>query len=156
MNPSFLSHASGTSDKPSIYPNWDGWEKVGVRDRPQVDPDSTAFYSLDATGLITFYSKLAVEIWGRRPEFGDTYERFVTPYIQYRAEGRYLPRGQSPMNDVLAGKISGVFDAEVHIERPDGTRIVAIVNIAPLVDDKGAIVGAIKSFCEHPLRKRRD
>ena len=90
---------------------------------------------------------------GPPPGLGDTYERFVSPYIQYRQEGRFLPRGQSPINDVLAGKIPGVFDAEVYIYRPDGSYIVAIVNIAPLVDDNGKIVGAAKSFCQHPLRK---
>ena len=57
------------------------------------------------------------------------------------------------MNDVLAGKIPGVFDAEVYIYRPDGSYIVAIVNIAPLINDTGKIVGAAKSFCQHPLRK---
>ena len=45
-------------------------------------------------------------------------------------------------------------DAEVHIERPDRSRVVVIVNIAPLVDGNGAIVGAVNSFCENPLRKR--
>jgi hypothetical protein len=34
------------------------------------------------------------------------------------------------MGDVLSGKIPGTHDAEVHIERPDGSRIIVIVNIA--------------------------
>lgn len=49
------------------------------------------------------------------------------------------------MADVLSGRISGVFDAEVHIERPDGSRVAVIVNIVPLIDD-GHIVGATNSF----------
>ena len=155
MNPSPFTDAGGKSDRSSVYPILDYREKSRDSYQPQIDSDSTAFYTLDATGLITYYSKLAVEIWGRKPEAGDTYESFISPYIRYREYGRYLPRGESPMNDVLAGTILGVFDAEVHIERPDGTRIVAIVNISPLIDDNGAIVGAVKSFCENPLRKRR-
>ena len=146
-------HASDKIDKPVTYATWNQGRKNDERSHPQIDTDSTAFYTLNEAGFITYYSKLAVEIWGRRPELGDTYERFVSPYIQYRQEGRYLPRGQSPMNDVLAGKIPGVFDAEVHIYRLDGTYIVAIVNIAPLVDDNGKIVGAVKSFRQNPLRK---
>ena len=66
----------------------------------------------------------------------------------YRVDGSYLPHDQCPMAEVLAGKVAGVHDAEVHIQRPDGSRIVVIVNIAPLVDDNGAIVGAVNSFCE--------
>ena len=155
MNASPFSQGSGGSGKSSSYPIWNDRNKSGNHDQPQIDSESTAFYTLDASGLITFYSKLAAEIWGRTPDFGDTYENFVTPFIQYWENGRFLPRGQSPMNDVLAGKLSGVYDAVVHIKRPDGSYVVVIVNIAPLIDDKGKIIGAAKSFCEHPLRKRK-
>jgi PAS domain-containing protein len=153
MNPTMHFHASDRIDKAATYPRRKQGNKSDDRFHPQADADSTAFYMLDDAGVITYYSKLAVAIWGRTPEIGDTYERFVSPYIQYRKEGRYLPRGQSPMNDVLAGKNSGVFDAEVHIYRTDGSYIVAIVNIAPLIDDDGKIVGAAKSFCQNPLRR---
>jgi PAS domain-containing protein len=153
MYPSMHFHASEKTDKSATYAPWLQGEKRDGRYQPQIDSESTAFYTVDGAGFITYYSKLAVEIWGRTPELGDTYERFVSPYIQYRFEGRYLPRGQSPMNDVLAGKIPGVFNAEVHIYRPDGSYIAAIVNIAPLVGDDGKIVGAVKSFCQNPLRK---
>lgn len=60
---------------------------------------------------------------------------------------------ECPMADVLAGKVSGVYDGEVHVQRPDGSRVIVIVNIADLVDDNGAIVGAVNSFYENPLRK---
>ena len=146
-------HASNRVDKSAANAMWNLGNKRDERFHPQIDTDSTAFYTLDEAGFITYYSKLAAEIWGRTPGLGDTYQRFVSPYIQYRQEGRFLPRGQSPMYDVLAGRIPGVFDAEVYIYRPDYSYIVAIVNIAPLVDDNGKVVGAVKSFCQHPLRK---
>ena len=153
MNPSMHFHASDRIDKAATYARWIQGNKSDDRHHPQADADSTAFYTLDDAGVITYYSNLAVAIWGRTPEIGDTYERFVSPYIQYRQEGRYLPRGQSPMNEVLAGKIPGVFDAEVYIYRTDGSCIKAIVNISLLIDDDGKIVGAAKSFCRNPLRK---
>ena len=58
------------------------------------------------------------------------------------------------MAEVLAGKVSGIYDAEAHVLRSDGTRIVVIVNIAPLIDDRGIIVGAVHHFRESPLRTR--
>ena len=64
-----------------------------------------------------------------------------------------LPHDQCPMADVLAGKLSGVHDGEVDVQRPHGTRIVVLVNIAPLIDDNAVIVGAVNSFCEAPLLK---
>ena len=72
----------------------------------------------------------------------------------YRMDGSYLPHDESPMASVLAGKVGGIYDAEVHIKRPDASRLVVIMNIAPLIDDSGIIAGAFCSFCENPLRKR--
>lgn len=46
--------------------------------------------------------------------------------------------------------------AEVHIERPDGSRIIVIVNIAPLKDDRGEITGAINCFYDVTERKKAD
>jgi signal transduction histidine kinase len=60
------------------------------------------------------------------------------------------------MGDVLTGKVPGTHDAEVHIERPDGSRIIVIVNIAPLKDDLGEITGAINCFYDVTERKKAD
>ena len=72
----------------------------------------------------------------------------------YRLDGSYMPHDQCPMADVLAGKVPGIYDAEVHIQRPDGSRVVVVVNVAPLIDDNGAIVGAVNSFHESPVRAK--
>jgi len=118
-----------------------------------VESEHTAVYTCDAGGVITYYNNQAADLWGRRPEIGDTDERFCGSHVLYRVDGSYMPHDQCPMADVLAGKVSGIYDAEVHIERPDRSRVVVTVNIAPLVDDNGAIVGAVNSFVENPLRK---
>ncbi len=44
----------------------------------------------------------------------------------------------------------------MHIERPDGTRIIVIVNIAPLKDDQGEIRGAINCFYDVTERKKAE
>ena len=60
------------------------------------------------------------------------------------------------MGDVLCGKMSGIHDAEVHIERPDGSRVIVIVNVAPLMDERGEIRGAINCFYDVTERKRME
>jgi PAS domain-containing protein len=60
------------------------------------------------------------------------------------------------MADVLCGKIPGVRDAEVHIERPDGSRIIVMVDIAPQMDEHGEITGAINCFYDVTARKRAE
>jgi PAS domain S-box-containing protein len=116
------------------------------------DSDSTGVYTCDSAGVITYYNNQAAELWGRKPALGDTEEKFCGSYMMYRVDGRYLPHDQCPMADVLSGKVSGVF-GEVHVQRPDGSRVIVMVNIAPLIDDSGVIVGAVNSFFENPLRK---
>lgn len=115
-----------------------------------------AVYSCDASGVIHDYNSRAAELWGRRPEAGDTDERFCGSFRMYRPDGSFMPHDQCPMGDVLAGRVSGIRDGEVHIERPDGSRVVVIVNIAPLKDDRGEIVGAINCFYDVTERKKAE
>jgi len=115
-----------------------------------------AVYSCDASGVIREYNHRAAELWGRKPEPGDTDERFCGSFKLYRPDGSFMPHEQCPMGDVLSGKIPGTHDAEVHIERPDGSRIIVIVNIAPLTNDQGEITGAINCFYDVTERKQAE
>jgi PAS domain S-box-containing protein len=115
-----------------------------------------AVYSCDAWGVIRDYNNRASELWGRKPQLGDTDEQFCGSFKLYRPDGSYMPHEQCPMGDVLTGKVAGIHDAEVHIERPDGSRIIVIVNIAPLKDDRGDVTGAINCFYDVTERKQAE
>jgi len=60
------------------------------------------------------------------------------------------------MAEVFAGKIPEARDAEVLIERPDGSRVTVIVNIRPLKNERGEIIGAINCFYDISERKRAE
>ncbi len=113
-----------------------------------------AVYSCDASGVIRDYNSRAAELWGRRPKVGDTDERFCGSFRMYRPDGSFMPHEQCPMGDVLTGKVPGIHDGEVHIERPDGSRVIVIVNIAPLNDERGEVIGAINCFYDVTERKK--
>ena len=130
------------------HPNAPVEPNCNVRYQHLANEDTAAIYSCDPSGVIDYYNNRASELWGRSPAIGDTDERFCGSHMLYGSDGSYMPHEQCPMADVLSGKVSGVHDAEVQIERPDGSRIVVIVNIAPLIDDEGHVVGAINSFCD--------
>ena len=115
-----------------------------------------AVYCCDGSGVIQEYNHRAAELWGRKPAPGDTDELFCGSFKLYRPDGSYMPHEQCPMGDVLTGKMPGVHDAEVHIERPDGSRVIVIVNIAPLMDERGEIRGAINCFYDVTERKRME
>jgi hypothetical protein len=49
-----------------------------------------------------------------------------------------------------------VVDAEVLIERPDGSRITVVVNIRALKNRRGEVTGAINCFYDITERKRAE
>jgi signal transduction histidine kinase len=57
---------------------------------------------------------------------------------------------------VLSGKIAEARNTEILIERPDGSRITAIVNIVPLKNDQDNLTGAINCFYDITERKRAE
>jgi len=115
-----------------------------------------AIYSCDAAGVIKDYNQRATELWGRRPELGATDESFCGSFKLFRPDGVFLPHDQCPMAEVLRGKIRGKYEGEVLIERPDGSRIAVLVHIAPLLDEHGAVTGAINCFVDVTERNHTD
>jgi two-component sensor histidine kinase len=59
------------------------------------------------------------------------------------------------MADVLRTGVS-VREQEVHIERPNGSRGIALVDIEPVRDSDGNIVGAVNCFQDITERKRSE
>ena len=113
-----------------------------------------AVYSIDSSGLIQKFNRVAVELWGREPALGDTDERFWGLFKLFRPDGSFMPYELCPMAEVASGKIAETHDAEVLIERPDGSRITVLVNIRPMKNDRGEVTGAINCFYDITERKR--
>ena len=70
----------------------------------------------------------------------------------FRPDGSLLPHHQCPMADVLRTGVS-VRQQEVHIERPNGSRGIALVDIEAIKDDEENIVGAVNCFQDVTDRK---
>ncbi len=109
----------------------------------------------DRNGLVLRFNHRAAELWGRAPKLGDPNERFCRSYKMFRPDGSLLPHHQYPTVDVLRTGIS-VREQEVHIERPDGTRGIALVDIEAIKDGDGNIVGAVICFQDITERKRTE
>ena len=113
-----------------------------------------AVYSCDVAGVIQDFNARAAELWGRAPALGDTDERFCGSFKMFRPDGSFMPHPHCPMAEVVAGKIPAVRDAEVLIERPDGSRVTVVVNIRPLKNEGREITGAINCFYDITERKQ--
>jgi PAS domain S-box-containing protein len=106
-------------------------------------------YVCDRAGLIVRYNRAAAELWGCSPKIGDPTVRFCGSYRLYRLNSDHLPHAKCPMADVLATG-QGLRDQQVGIERPDGTHIVALVNIEAIKDDSGRVIGAVNVLRRKP------
>ena len=115
-----------------------------------------AIYSIDTSGVIQEFNRRAAELWGREPALGDTDQRFCGSFKMFRQDGSFMPHEQCPMAEVVSGKITAAHDAEVLIERPDGSRVIVLVNIRPLKNDRGEVIGAINCFYDITERKRAE
>jgi PAS domain S-box-containing protein len=113
----------------------------------------SAVYSCDAQGVIQDFNPRATELWGRTPARGDNSERFCGSIRMFRPNGSFMPHDQCPMAWVVSGKMSEVVDEEVIVERPDGSRVTAVVNIRPLRNERGEVIGAIN--CAYDITERK-
>jgi signal transduction histidine kinase len=107
--------------------------------------------------MIMLYNRRAVELWGREPKLGDTAsdERFCGSFRLYELDGTFMPHDQSYMAKVLREGIT-VHDQELIIERPDGSRITVLANIAPIRDEAGTVIGAVNVFQDITKRKQAE
>jgi len=126
------------------------------RYRTLFDLGPVAVYSIDLSGVILDFNRRAAELWGREPAPGDTDERFCGSDKMFRPDGSFMPHEQCPMAEVVSGKKAAVHDGEVIIERPDRSRVTVIVNIRPLTNDCGEVVGAINCFYDITQRKESE
>jgi PAS domain S-box-containing protein len=114
-----------------------------------------AMYVCDRDGLVRRYNRRAAELWGRSPRLGDVKERFCGSYRMFRPDGSLLPHHQCPMADVLRTGVS-VREQEIHIERPNGSRGIALVDVEAIKDSDGNIVGAVNCFQDITERRRAE
>lgn len=123
------------------------------RYRTLFDLGPVAVYSCDASGVIQNFNRRATELWGRVPASGDKVERFRGSFKLFRPDGSFMPHEQCPMAEVVAGRLPDARDAEVLIERPDGSRVTVVVNIRPLKNQRGEVTGAMNCFYDITERK---
>jgi PAS domain S-box-containing protein len=102
-------------------------------------------YFCDRDGLVLRYNRAAAELWGCSPKIGDPAIRYCGSHRLYSVDGDYVPHAKCPMADVLATG-QGLRDGEIVVERPDGTRILALVNIEAIKDSSGQLIGAVSVF----------
>jgi PAS domain-containing protein len=97
-------------------------------------------YVTDADGYITFFNEACIGFTGRRPEVGK--DRWCVTWKLYGTDGSPLAHEDCPLAMAIRyGR--PVRGACAVAERPDGTRVTFVPYPTPLLDETGAVDGAI-------------
>jgi PAS domain S-box-containing protein len=105
----------------------------------------------DSAGRIVQYNRRATVLWDRIPHPGQTYDHFTAQCRFFNVKGDELPRTR--LAEVLRTRKS-IRNEEVTVERANGKRLVVLINVDPLFDAQGDLIGAISCFQDVTERKQ--
>jgi two-component sensor histidine kinase/PAS domain-containing protein len=112
-------------------------------------------YVCDVDGLILRVNRKAIELWGRVPRLMDATQRFCGSFRVESLDGKFIAPDQTPMARAVL-QAESIEGAEAVVHNPDGRKWVARVNVKPLRDAGGDVIGAINCFeditQEHEMR----
>lgn len=117
-----------------------------------LDALPVAVYTTDAAGLITFYNRAAVTLWGRRPVLGD---EWCGSWRLYWPDGQPMAHGECPMA-ITIKENQPIRGREAIVERPDGERVPFMAYPTPIRDAAGALIGAVNTLVDISERKRAE
>jgi PAS domain S-box-containing protein len=106
-------------------------------------------------GAVELYNRTAVELWGWEPPVDHGDRRFCGSYQLFHPEGTPMPHSESPTAEVLRTGVP-VWNRELVIGRPDGTRVPVLINVVPLRDADGLMIGAVSCFQDITERKQAE
>lgn len=121
------------------------------RFRVLFDLGPVAIFSCDRKGMVQDYNRRATELWGYEPKRGHSAPHYTSLKL-FHKDGSAAPGEHDPVMEVLETGVT-IKDAELYIERPDGSRVLVSVTFAPLKNEHGGITGAIVAF--HDITERR-
>ncbi|HKQ56690.1 MAG TPA: PAS domain S-box protein [Candidatus Eisenbacteria bacterium] len=107
-----------------------------------LDALPVAAYTCDCRGLITYFNRTAVSLWGREPRLNDPVDRYCGSFKLFTPDGVPVAHDQCWMAQALHHD-SEFIAQEILVERPDGVRLAVLAHAKPLRDDAGERIGAI-------------
>lgn len=104
-------------------------------------------------GKITYVNDRAVELYGKDPRGLSVEEHSSTLFRLLKPDGRvYLPEELPASRALLRGE--EIYDEEMIIERPNGSRVNVIAKAVPIYGPDGEVTGAVGAFHDVTDRKR--
>jgi PAS domain-containing protein len=115
-----------------------------LADQEAIDEIPVGIYVMEIDGTVIKCNQAAIQAWGRTPELGSA-EKYCGAHRLRYPSGDVMPHDLAPPSVVI--KNGGtVRNADVICEQPDGTRLLALVNVFPIRNDENEVVGAVNVF----------
>jgi signal transduction histidine kinase len=123
--------------------------------RALLDILPAAAYTCDRHGRITYFNRQAVALWGRTPRLDDRDDLYCGSYRLFSPAGAPIAHADCWM--ALALREGRDFDGrEIMVERPDGTRRVALAHASPLRDADGSVRGGVNVLVDITCQKEAE
>jgi PAS domain S-box-containing protein len=112
-------------------------------------------YTCDSAGLITYFNRAAVELWGREPKPNDPIDRYCGSFKLFAPDGIPVPHDRCWM--ALALENGREYRGEeIIIERADGSRVNVLAHANPIRDASGKVIGAINILVDISRRQESE
>jgi PAS domain S-box-containing protein len=112
-------------------------------------------YACDAAGRLCWFNARASALWGRVPEAGERADGLWSSSRVYDLESGAVAREETPTAFALRTGQS-VDGRTAVVERPDGDRLTATVQVTALSDSAGNVIGAVTCFHDVSERVREE
>ncbi len=110
--------------------------------RPHLDALPVGAYTCDPAGHITYFNPPAAALWGRTPRLNDPADLYCGSYRLHTPGGDPVPRDRCWMALALRDG-AGYNGRGIVVERPDGTRRLALAHANPVRDAAGTVRGGV-------------
>lgn len=116
-----------------------------------LDSFGAPVYLTDADGWVTYFNRACIDFAGRTPVPGQ--DRWCVTWRLHTEAGDFLPHDQCPMAVAIREKrrIRGLVAVA---ERPDGTRVLFSPYPTPILDESGALAGAVNILIDVTDRRQ--
>jgi PAS domain S-box-containing protein len=112
-----------------------------------------AIYTTDRSGRITYCNQAAVDLWGKRPELGK--DKWSDLWRLHYPDGSSVPLDDRP-TQIALNEGRAVRGRELLLERPDGTLVPVMPCPAPLLDERGTVIGVVNMQIDLTERRRAE
>ncbi len=111
--------------------------------QPLLDAMSSAVYTTDSNGIITYFNPAAARLWGREPTVGVS--KWCGSFRIQSLDGTPMAHEDCPMAVCLKTN-QPLSNREILVENPDGALKHVLVSPQPIHNTAGEMIGAINTI----------